>query len=166
MPAAKRRAKLYRRINTAVLAQDKREAFRSMWRLLRMTRYTFVMRIFLLCFMFLLTACGPSGISVFDETGARVGRVTVENDDRARIFDSAGSRIGKVIEDRVFNTVGSRVGRITSDDRILNAAGTRIGRVSGETRCLDNTGSNVGRIGTDIDDEAAGGACLLLLLAP
>ena len=121
---------------------------------------------FVLFLTLLLTACGPSGISVFDETGARVGRVIVENDDRARIFDSAGSRIGKVIEDRVFNTVGSRVGRITSDDRILNAAGTRIGRVSGETRCLSSGGDRVGRIGTDIDDEAAGAACLLLFLLP
>ena len=129
-----------------------------------MTRYTSVMRIFLLCFMFLLTACGPSGISVFDETGARVGRVIVENDDRARIFDSAGSSIGSVNEDRVFNSAGGRIGRITDDDRILNAAGTRVGRVSGETRCLDAVGRRIGRIGTDIDDEAAGGACLLLLL--
>ena len=115
----------------------------------------------------LSVACfGPSGTSVFDVTGTRVGRVSVQDEDSATIFDAAGNREGRVSDDRVLNRAGSRVGRITSDDRILDSSGTRVGRVSGETSCLDRSGTRVGRIAEDIDDEAAGGACLLLLLLP
>ncbi len=112
----------------------------------------------------LLLSCEPSGVSVYDKNDNRVGRVNAVDKTHADLYDRDGSRAGKVTEDEVFDRDGTRVGRVTSDDRILNRSGTQVGRVSEGTKCLDTGGDRVGRIAEDIDDEAAGGACLVLLL--
>ena len=120
----------------------------------------------LLALLPFLVACTPSGTAVFDDDGKRVGRVSIRNEERATVIDRAGETVGTVREDRVFDSAGNRVGRVTEDDRILDSAGTRIGRIGGGTRCINRAGVRAGVIGSDIDDEAAGGACLLLLLLP
>jgi hypothetical protein len=121
-------------------------------------------RLISLIIVFLLVACDPSGVSVYNTAGGRVGRVDVTNEDHATVFDLGGSTAGLVSTDRVTKSDGTRVGRVSEDDRIYNVSGTRIGRVSEGSNCLNASGIKVGSIASDIDDEAAGGACLLLLL--
>lgn len=112
-----------------------------------------------------LTACSTSsGTTVRDRQGVDVGNVVVESADRATVYNRAGSRVGNVNEDRIFDRSGTRVGRVTEDDRIFDRSDTRVGEVRDETKCVDRNGTQVGRLSADIDDEAAGGACLLLVL--
>ncbi len=123
-----------------------------------------MLRRFGLCAVCLLfVACGPSGTSLYNASGTRVGSVSVENAERAIVYDRDGSRVGDVRGMDVFDRNGSRRGRVTSDDRILNRDGTRVGRIDVK-RCRDKNDVTRGELTSDIDDEAAGGGCLLLVL--
>lgn len=113
----------------------------------------------------LLTACGPSGTSVFDANGNRVGRVEVLSASEASVYDNAGNKVGTIENDRVENTSGNKVGSVKTDHRILNNSDSKVGKMRGDgTTCENNSTSKVGAIASVIDNEAAGGACLLLLL--
>jgi hypothetical protein len=122
------------------------------------------MRRFLPYLGFILVAgCGPYGTDVYSEAGSLVGEVVVESGSTARIYDKGGNKIGEVKDEDVFNRSGTRIGEVRDNDDIYDRAGTRKGRISG-ARCYNRSGSEVGHLSSDIDDEAAGGACFLLFL--
>ena len=110
-----------------------------------------------------MVSCDSTSTSVFDRNGSRVGRVDVISSTEAEIFNAFGSQIGRVDQDDVFDQSNNRKGRVTSSNRILDASSNFKGRIRGED-CLDRDDDIVGSLTSDIDDEAAGGACLLLLL--
>lgn len=111
----------------------------------------------------LLCACGPSGISVYDENDSRVGSVKVESSTKATVYDKSGYSAGEVISQNVYDDDGTRVGYVQTDGDIRDTNGYLKGRIEGK-RCEDEDGYGAGSIAQDIDDEAAGGACLLLVL--
>lgn len=122
------------------------------------------MRLFLLSSALLLSACFDSGTSVYNRAGERVGSVSEQSGEAATVYGSDGGSVGRVSGNEVYHSGGSYVGRVTEGDDIYDSGGSYRGRVSSGTRCIDRGGTRVGYLNSDIDDEAAGGACLLLLL--
>ena len=114
--------------------------------------------------LLLLAACGPSGVSVYDRDDIRVGEVEVESADRATIYDRDEITLGKVRENDIYDRDDRRIGRVRADNNIEDKDGTRVGRLRDGKRCVDRDDNTVGRINETIDAQAAGGACLLLLI--
>lgn len=112
----------------------------------------------------LLTGCFDSGTSVYDSDGNRVGSVDVESEDRATVYTRNGDRVGYVENNDVYDTNDRRVGRIVSGTRLEDRDGERVGELYSQTRCRNRDETTIGTLSSDIDDQAAGGACLLLLL--
>jgi hypothetical protein len=120
---------------------------------------------FLLPALLLLSACGPSGVNVYDEDDNKVGEVVVSSADNATVYDEDDITVGKVRGSDVYDRSDNRVGRVRSDgSTIEDDDGTRVGRVRDGKICADRDSNNMGRIAEDIDDQAAAGACLLLLI--
>lgn len=124
------------------------------------------MRILFLLGALFLTACFDSGTSVYNRAGERVGSVSESSAESATVYGSDGSSAGRIAADGVYDSGGSYVGRVTESADLYDSGGSYRGRVSDGTRCIDRGGTSVGYLSSDIDDEAAGGACLLLLLVP
>ncbi len=120
-------------------------------------------KFFALLFVVSLVACTGSRTRVYDERGRPVGRVAIANESSATIFDEDDEIVGRVIENLVYNSSENIAGSVTPDDRILDREGKRVGRLSGE-KCLNRASVAIGKVSDQIDDEAAGGACLLLLI--
>ena len=116
-----------------------------------------------MAFSVLLSACSDPQVSVYDDNGLLKGHVTVHSSTTATIRNKAGSIVGEVKEKEVLNRSGSKVGTVESDGDILNRNGTRVGYIKGES-CRSTSDVERGHLYDDTDLEAAGGACLLLLL--
>lgn len=111
-----------------------------------------------------LFGCSDTGTSVYDRNDKRVGSVAVRDADHATVYGDSGGTVGEVRVRSVLNRNESIVGSVTEDDRILDRNDASIGAIRNGTQCTDRNDSLVGSLAADIDDEAAGGACLLLLL--
>lgn len=117
----------------------------------------------LLTFCLLLTACFDApGVLIYDTSGNKAGSVSVSGE-TATIYDRNGYSIGKVKGDTVYDDDDRTIGEVQGDGDIVGTDGYRKGRIEGK-RCENRDGYEAGTIASDIDDEAAGGACLLLLL--
>ena len=112
----------------------------------------------------LLTACGPSGVSVYDRNDSLAGTVEVETADNAIVYDRNDSISGRVQGNDVSDQNDIRIGRVRSDNNIEDRDGIRVGRLVDGQRCTDRDDVTAGRISERIDAQAAGGACLLLLI--
>jgi hypothetical protein len=117
----------------------------------------------LLLLSVLLTACFDSQTDVYDENGLRKGHVTVNGSDTATIVNKAGSIVGEVKGSEIFTRSGSKAGDVKNGREIYDRNGVRKGKVVRD-ECYNRDDVEVGHLSSDIDDEAAGGACLLLLL--
>ncbi len=120
--------------------------------------------ILLLSTTLLLAGCFDSGTSVYDDDGNRVGSVDVESADRATVRSRNDDRVGYVVGNDVFNQFDRRVGRVVSGVRLEDEDGNRVGELYDQTRCRNRNEITIGSLSSDIDDQAAGGACLLLFL--
>ncbi len=119
---------------------------------------------FALLSVLLLSACGVTGTAVYDANDNRAGTVSEDNDDRATIYDVNDNVAGRVRTNDVYDAGDNRVGRIRDDDVIESRDGNRVGAVKDGKRCVNADDNTVGRVAAAIDDQAAGGACLLLFL--
>lgn len=111
----------------------------------------------------ILAACDSSGTSVYDANNNRVGSVRVDSANKAIVFDKSGNSIGEVDSQNVYDDDETRIGQVQTDGDIVDTNGYNKGKINGK-RCENKDGYKAGMIAEDIDDEAAGGACLLLLL--
>lgn len=111
-----------------------------------------------------LCSCGPSGTAVYDKNDSRVGNVSVTSATKATVYGKDGYTRGEIISQNIYDSDGTRVGYVQTDGDIVDTNGYSKGQIDGK-RCEDDDGYLIGTIAEDIDDEAAGGACLLLLLS-
>lgn len=127
------------------------------------------MRVLLILCLFgilFLTGCRGPGTPVFNREGNVSGSVSVENPASATVYDKGGLNVGHVQGTLVSDRNGTRRGTVLANGttEIYDRAGRSMGTIRGGVNCFDHSGRHVGRLSADIDDEAAGGACLLLLL--
>lgn len=118
-------------------------------------------KILLFSALLILTGCSED-TSVFNYLGNEVGSVRVEDSDNAMIFDASGEPLGIVqgLEVRHSSGIAGQILPHAIQDQKNQYKGT----ITDDIDCYNETGKRVGRIGGKIDHEAAGGACLLLLL--
>ncbi len=121
-------------------------------------------RVLLLLCVTLLAGCDSTGTDMYDRSGTRTGRVTVASADSATVYNRDGTQVGSVSTDTVYDRNGIRKGRVASDATVYDRNGTRVGSLSSGTVCLNRNGLNEGHLSAKVDREAAGGACLLLIL--
>ncbi|OGJ56200.1 hypothetical protein A3D88_01250 [Candidatus Peribacteria bacterium RIFCSPHIGHO2_02_FULL_52_16] len=110
----------------------------------------------------LLSACGTQGTAVYNHLGNVVGSVRVDDDNHATIFNDGNESIG-TLNGKIVHAQKRRAGQVT-DNKILDIRRKEIGTVVDGTDCYNASGMRVGRLSSVINPEAAGGACLLLLL--
>lgn len=130
------------------------------------------MRAFLIIALFgilFLTSCvrAPSSPSVYNAKGIRVGEIRMASDTGALIFDIYGQEVGGVRGAVIRNESGKRMGRIVAGSGMLTIQDEKGREVGSLTRGSDCNGSDdrfLGRISSAENPEAAGGACLLLLI--
>lgn len=130
-------------------------------------------RTFLLIALFgilFLSRCSSqtnNGISVFNSKNQQVGDVTIDGAQSAIVMDRYGQKKGTVRGIVVRESTGKRVGGVVvKDDKvsIVTHEGKPVGELKNEKNCVDASGATLGYVSQITNQEAAGGACLLLLL--
>jgi hypothetical protein len=111
----------------------------------------------------LLSACSGSQTEVYDRNGLLKGHVTVNSQDSATIVNKAGSIVGEVKGSDIYSRTGVKAGSVQDDGDIMDRSGNPVGSIHG-AKCVDDGNIEAGHLTSDIDDQAAAGACLLLLL--
>lgn len=114
----------------------------------------------------LLGGCSQTDVRVFNRLGNSVGTVHVKDSENASVLVASGDTVGfirgKIVRDKQNMRVGSI--RKNSTTLILNRAGDIVGSLESGRECYAKDGEHLGTLTATIDNEAAGGACLLLLL--
>ncbi|HLD71820.1 MAG TPA: hypothetical protein VI873_04390 [Candidatus Peribacteraceae bacterium] len=119
-------------------------------------------KLFLFGCILALTGCSSERTQVFNYLGNVVGSVRIDDADHAMIFDVDLEPLG-IVQGTVVRRSSGVAGQVLShaiEDQKRQYRGT----LEDDIDCYNETGKRVGRIGGKIDHEAAGGACLLLLL--
>lgn len=121
------------------------------------------------CFgVLFLTACGGTAqISVSDATGRTVGFIQAEDENSATIISVNNEVRGKVRGALVRDDTGGRAGTLEMRDGhlvLLDADGNAIGTLENGTNCYGKSQTLLGTVPATTDNEAAGAACMLLLL--
>src|SRR3989338_8911221 len=110
----------------------------------------------------LLAACAGEGTTVYNHLGNALGSVRVDDKNHAIVFNDDGETIG-IIQGNTVHTQQGRAGNIMKG-KIYDSQRKEVGTMGDGTDCYNESGKRVGRLSSVIDLEAAGGACLLLLL--
>ena len=110
----------------------------------------------------LLSACAGEGTTVYNHLGNAMGSVRVDDKNHAMVFNDNGETIG-IVQGNTVHTQQGRAGQIM-ESKIYDNKRREVGTMGDGTDCYNASGKRVGRLSSVIDPEAAGGACLLLLL--
>jgi hypothetical protein len=121
------------------------------------------------CFgLLFLSGCGKEVKTyVYDEKGNKLGEIQFENDDNATIVDTHGEVAGRVRGALVRNASGKKIGTVEQKDgsvMFLDAEGNAMGSLEDGSDCYGKGPEKLGHINAEIDIEAAGAACMVLLL--
>jgi hypothetical protein len=106
--------------------------------------------------------------SVYNARGIFVGEIHVSDTNEAEVIDRYNQLSGKIRGGMVRDALGKRLGKVVAaEDRvsILSETGASIGSLANRTECKDAQDKTLGRITVQTDNEAAAGACLLLLIS-
>jgi hypothetical protein len=115
-----------------------------------------------------LTGCNSDKPIVMNLNGDLLGEIRLGDPGNATVIDSYGQAQGRVRGDVVRDENGKNVGRIIERDgelSILNEDGMEVGTLQSGTDCYTKEETFVGSIGMEVDQNAAAGACLLLILS-
>jgi hypothetical protein len=115
-----------------------------------------------------LTSCGgPEKIAVTDTGGRQVGEILLEDDDNATIASVNGETRGKVRGNLVRNDMGKRAGTIEKRDGVIvlvDAENSEVGSIEKGSECYGKSQTMLGSVKGEVDVDAVGAACMLLLL--
>lgn len=127
---------------------------------------TFKTVITLTALTLLLAACAPTNTQVFNRLGNAIGSVNVTDSENASVLDTSGDAVGSIRGKIVRDKQNMRRGSIRSNATtlILDRSGDIVGSLESGRECFAKDGEHRGTLTRLIDREAAGGACLLLLL--
>ncbi len=129
------------------------------------------MRRLLTIFAFLgllfLVSCGGKTVKVLRANGQAMGTIRVDSQDTFTILDSAGHARAHNRGDAIRDANGKRIGTATVQDTHIILADENqndIGTLENGADCYGKTQDKLGKIVGQIDPQAAGAACLVLLL--
>ena len=130
-----------------------------------------VMRALLIISLFgllFLTSCGGKiNTVVYRTDGMKVGEIQFEDDENSVILGNDNQPRGRIRGSLVRNDTGGKAGTIEERDGhivIVDTNGADIGSLENDVDCYGKGQEKLGSISAKIDTEAAGAACLLLLL--
>jgi len=127
-------------------------------------RALFIISLFGILF---LSGCGAKKQLVYDLQGTMVGEVRLGETGSATVIDSYGQVQGKIRGDVIRDDNGKNRGRVVNRNgeiSILDEEGMQIGTLQKGVECYSKDDSFLGRLNQKIDENAAAGACLLLIL--
>lgn len=105
--------------------------------------------------------------AVYDARGVRVGEVHLINAGHGTVTDADGRMKGILEVGLVRTTEGTIAGRLlggSGSTSVLDASGKEIATIQQDTDCYDRNDRLLGRINVRATPDAAGAACLLLLI--
>lgn len=118
--------------------------------------------------LLVVTGCGGTvSTRVLDAKGRHVGTIRLESEHTAIITDEHGEVRGRVRGNLVRDAGSKKLGTIEQRDEhivVIDANDDEVGSVEQEINCYGKSQALLGRISAKIDPEAAGAACLILLI--
>ncbi len=114
-----------------------------------------------------LVSCGGGAVKVFNAAGQLAGTIRIDSADTFTVIDRYGQTQGHVRGGAVRDENGKRVATMTAkDDRMILADTNQndIGTLERGTDCFGKTQQKLGHVEGQVDPQAAGAACILLLL--